>query len=89
MAEPTQSNEEPAGNEPVVDPPEASASEATDVERRTENSWVKIDQMATVTLPSGASYVLNAGDVLELPPQDADFVIDEGYGSRADAPSGE
>jgi len=74
---------------PVVDPPEATAADTQDPERRTETEWVRIDQVATLTLPSGASYAFSAGDTLELQAEDAAFVIDEGYGSRADAPSGE
>jgi len=64
----------------VVDPPEVSSADVQDPERRTESQRVRIDQQATVTLPSGASYVFNAGEVLELSAEDAAFVIDEGYG---------
>jgi hypothetical protein len=75
--------------EPVVDPPEATSEDTQDAERPTGSEWVRIDQTATVTLPSGASYVLGAGDVLELQPEDAAFVIDQGYGAKVDEPSGE
>lgn len=76
-------------SEPVVDPPEVSGDDARDSESPTATEWVTITQTATVTLPSGASYVLGAGTSLELESGDATFIIDEGYGIKADEPGGE
>jgi len=76
-------------NAPVVDPPQATAEEATDSERPRGTERVTVTQMATLTLPSGASYALQAGESLDLLPEDADFVVNEGYGTKADEPSGE
>ena len=92
--------EEPHPGEPVgetqdteperaVDPPQATPDDVTDKERVTSEGLVQIDQTATLTLPSGASYVFNAGDVRQLSAEDANFVIDQGYGSKVDDPSGE
>jgi len=76
-------------DEPVVDPPEATAEEASDNEAAPDAEWVTITQQATVTLPSGASYALSAGETMQLSSEDAAYVIGEGYGTKADEPSGE
>jgi hypothetical protein len=81
--------EQQVGEERVVDPPSASADETNDPERATEQQWVIIDQSAILTLPSGASYNFNAGNILQLPPEDAAFIIDQGYASETTAPSTE
>ena len=80
------------GEEPerAVDPPEATADEVTDDES-SHGAAVGASSIsqASLTLPSGASYIFNAGNVLQLSAEDAAFVVDEGYGSETDDPSGE
>lgn len=73
--------------ERVVDPPEATSEDTTDVEKASDQSWVLVEKTATVTLPSGASYALQAGQVMQLQPEDVDYIVDEGYGSRTDDPN--
>jgi hypothetical protein len=80
-------NENP--DEPVVDPPQATADDMRDPEAGPNTGWVTIGQQATVTLPSGASYALNPGETMQLQAEDADYIINEGYGTKADEPSGE
>ena len=82
--EPEQQDEEP---ERVVDPPEVSAGDTEDAERSEDRQWVLVDQTGILTLPSGASYNLNAGNTLQLSSEDAAFLIDQGYASEMDAPS--
>ena len=69
----------------VVDPPEVRPPRRGPSAGGTET--VRIDQTAMLTLPSGASYSLTAGETLELQPEDAAFIIDQGYGSKVDDPS--
>lgn len=73
--------------ERVVDPPEATPEDTNDVERSSDPSWVRVEKTATVTLPSGASYTLQAGQTLQLQPEDVDYIVGEGYGSRMDDPN--
>lgn len=89
---PTRKSSEPEqqeGEEPdrVVDPPEASSDDTTDPEQHAEQQWVIVDQSALLTLPSGASYNLMAGNILQMSPEDAAFVINNGYASETEAPS--
>jgi hypothetical protein len=92
--------EEPRPGEPVggtqdteperaVDPPQATPDDVTDKERVASEGWVQIDSSAMLTLPSGASYAFNAGEVRQLSAEDANFVIDQGYGSKVDDQSEE
>lgn len=83
-SDPLQAGEEP---DREVDPPSASSDDTKDAERSTEMQWVQIDQSAILTLPSGASYNFNAGNVMQLSPEDAAFVIDQGYGSETADPT--
>lgn len=85
--EPVQQDEEAPDR--VVDPPEASSADTTDPEQSSEQQWVLVEQTAMLTLPSGASYNLQAGNVMQLSPEDASFVIDQGYASETSAPSQE
>lgn len=73
----------------VVDPPTVSAADAADPLSPSGTELVRVDQTAMLTLPSGASYALNAGQILELTPEDAAFITDQGYGSKVDESSGE
>ena len=73
----------------AVDPPEATAEGVTDVERSSALEWVLLNQSVILTLPSGASFAFSAGQSRRLRPEDADFVVAQGYGVRADNLSGE
>lgn len=83
-SDPLQTEGEP---DRVVDPPSASADETKDAEKAAETQWVLVDQSAILTLPSGASYNLQAGNVLEVSPEDASFLVDNGYAAATEAPS--
>jgi hypothetical protein len=79
-----QEGEEP---EREVDPPEATAADTTDVEQGTTLEWVRLNQAVIASLPSGASYAFSAGEVRKLKPEDVEYVIEQGYGTRTDTPS--
>jgi hypothetical protein len=74
-------------DEREVDPPEATSEDTTDVEQGPSWEWVRTEGTANVTLPSGASYLFNAGEVRKLKPEDAAFVIEQGYATRTDDPN--
>jgi hypothetical protein len=67
-----------------TDPPESTPDEVHDPERDAGLEWVTTNQQATVTLPSGASFLFGAGQRFQLTSEDAAFVVDHGYGTRAD-----
>lgn len=75
--------------DPVVDPPEVTPTDTVDEERGGGQQWVQISQSVMLTLPSGASYNFSAGNVLQMSDQDAAYVVDQGYGSKIDDPTGE
>ncbi len=80
-----QSEEEP---DRAVDPPPASADETVDSEQASADyQWVRIDQSGILTLPSGMSFNFNAGNVMQATPEDAAFIVDQGYGSVTTDPS--
>lgn len=70
-----------------IDPPEAT--DTADPERRRPRQWIYLNETATLSLPSGASYVFSAGDVHLMQPEDADFITQNGYGVKTGKPGGE
>ncbi len=83
--QPEQQDEEDPGR--VVDPPSATPDDTTDPGQASDTKWVIVDQTAILTLPSGASYNLQAGNILQLSSEDAAFLIDQGYGSETNSPT--